>query len=84
MKRENMDYKTKNKNSLEDNGGDSNLNPELLKVEISPLDSTNKQKRLIKLNTHSDNSKIDSNPKIISHEIGMDAKIKHRKKRDGD
>lgn len=81
-----MNYKKKYKNYSEDNSGDYNINPELLKVEVAPRDFIHKQGRLNKLNSHSDNSKINSNPssKIINHNIGMDAKIKHRKKREGD
>ncbi len=81
-----MNNKIKYKKYIKDNTGDYKVNPELLRVEIAPLDSTDKQGRLNKLNNHSDNSKINSNPssKTINHNIGMDAKIKHRKKREGD
>jgi hypothetical protein len=83
MKRENLNFKKK---SIKDYVRDYNKNPELLRLEINQHDFSDKKGRLKKLNNHSYNSKINSNPssRIINHNIDMDAKIKHRKKREGD
>ncbi len=81
-----MNFKKKYKKSIEDYGRDYNLNPELLRVEIDQRYFIDKQGRLKNLNNQSNNSKTNPNPssKIINHNIGLDAKIKHRKKREGD
>ncbi|MFX0136812.1 MAG: hypothetical protein ACFFDN_24455 [Candidatus Hodarchaeota archaeon] len=77
-----MNLKKKYEKSFKDH----HLNPELLRVEIDQCNLIDKEGRLNKLNTHSYNSKINSNPssRIINHNIGIDAKIKHRKRREGD
>ncbi|MFX1594202.1 MAG: hypothetical protein ACFFCL_16040 [Promethearchaeota archaeon] len=86
MKRENMNFKKKYKKSIEVYSRDYNLNPELLKVKKSQGNFIDKRGSLKKLNYHSNNSKINSNrySKIVNHNIGMNARIKHRKKREGD
>ena len=86
MEREYMNFKKKYKKSFKDYSRDHNLNPELLRVDIDQRDFIDKQGRLNKLNNHSYNSKINSYPssRIVNHNIGIDAKIKHRKKREGD
>jgi len=86
MKRENKNYKIKYERHIEDPNGDYNVNPELLRAEIVQCYFIERQGRLIKLNNHSNNWKIDSffSSKIINHYNDMDAKIKHRKKREGD
>lgn len=81
-----MNYKIKYKRHIKNHNGDYFVNPELLKTEIEPLNFIYRQRRINKLKNHSNNSKIDSNSssKKINYNVGMDATIKHRKRREGD
>ena len=76
-----MNFKKKFKKSNEVYARDYKLNPELLIVEEGQLNFIGNQGKLKEFNNHSNNSKTSPIPssKIINHNIGMDAKIKHRK-----
>ena len=83
MTNENIKNKIKYKRQIKNRNGQYHVNPDILKMETAPPDFIDLQESL---NNHSNNSKIDSTSvsKSIYKNINLEAKIKRRKKREGD
>lgn len=86
MKKENRDYKIKYEKHIENDNKDYNANPKILKVEVAPLKFIDNRGKRNKLENLQNNSRILSNSsfKPIIQNNNIDAKIKHRKEREGD
>ncbi|MHA2430941.1 MAG: hypothetical protein ACXACC_07900 [Promethearchaeota archaeon] len=86
MKRENRDYKIKYETHIDNGNKNYNANPKLSRVEVAPLKFIDNRGKRNKLENLQNNSRILSNSsfKQIIQNNSIDAKIKHRKKREGD
>ncbi|MFX1259867.1 MAG: hypothetical protein ACFFAN_18610 [Promethearchaeota archaeon] len=83
MKKKNMEKKIKYKNHIKNGNRRYNVNPDIAKIEITPQNINDLDKIL---NNQLLIPKIDSNVSSDNFflNFNLDAKIKHRKKRDGD
>jgi len=91
MKRESKDYKIKHEVYITNGNKDYNANPKILTLEVAPLKFIDSRGKRNKLDNLQNNSRIFSNSSfkqiIQNNRIQnnrIDAKIKYRKKREGD
>jgi len=86
MKEKNIDYKIVSEKVIKDLEEGYDENPELLGFILAPKDSIGNQREINKNNSQLNNSKSDLNfpKKLTILQDSIDAKIKHRKKREGD
>lgn len=83
MKNESMKNKIKYKRQIKNQNGQFNANPDILKIEIVPNDFIDLQGSLENpLNISK--SDYESSSRSLFQGINLDAKIKRRKKREGD
>jgi len=84
MRKEDMDYKIGSEKFIKDD--DDNENPEFSQSSLDPADFINNQQEINNESSHLDNWNSDLNfsKKLTNLKDGLDAKIKHRKKREGD
>lgn len=85
MKEKNVDYEIVSEKIIKDLDEAYDKNPELLRFILAPKDFVDNQREINKKNPQLNNSKSDLNfPIKITSLHSMDAKIKYRKKREGD
>lgn len=85
MKRKDKDSRIKYK-SVNNQSGDYKVNPKFIRIEIAPFKVIHSQNNLEKTssNLYDWRNRSKSYSKNYNHRVDMDAKINHRKKREGD
>ncbi|MFX1328107.1 MAG: hypothetical protein ACFE91_08190 [Promethearchaeota archaeon] len=86
MKKENTDYKIGSEKFIKESDDEYNEDPEFSQFSLDPANLINNRQEINNESSRLDNWNIDLNfsTKLTNLKEGLDAKIKHRKKREGD